>query len=307
MKSYKVLLLALGALLLAGCSLARAEENGAASQMDRWIGFYAVSLEDYRAFHNNPHLTEYGSSQYKTDQFGSITLPDRVLFAEETEEGYVFPDLPGYRLFLLWETLEDGSACVSCVSDMGPGDDFFSRTATSSGTENFISGTLYEGPPAGVTDWDPSEDYSIWTAYRVFQTPDGRIYLNGSGNSYAGGMSGFTETQTYSYTMDGETMQEDKLTVKVYIKSVPRLEKVIVTQYDSQNIALRSDDLALREEIPEIICETDTVWVLVEEVNTDGTIHTAYDVPAGGTASHNLVLLDDAGLGTAVTLTIGKK
>ncbi len=307
MKSYKVLLLALSTLLLAGCSLARAGENGAVSQMDRWVGFYAVSLENYRAFHNNPHLTEYGSSQYKTDQFGSITLPDRVLFAEETEEGYVFPDLPGYRLFLLWETLEDGSSCVGCVSDMGPGDDFFSRTATGSGTEDFISGTLYEGPPAGATDWDPSENHSIWTAYRVFQTPDGRIYLNGSGNSYAGGMSSFTETQTYSYTMDGETMQEDKLTVKVYIKSVPRLEKVIVTQYDGQNVALRSDDLALRDEIPEIVCETDTVWVLVEEVNTDGTIHTAYDVPAGETVSHNLVLLDDAGMGTAATLTIGKE
>ena len=108
-----------------------------------------------------------------------------------------------------------------------------SSTSTHTVSVSFISGTLYEGPPAGATDWDPSEDYSIWTAYRVFQTPDGRIYLNGSGNSYAGGMSGFTETQTYSYTMDGETMQEDKLTVKVYIKSVPRLEKVIVTQYES--------------------------------------------------------------------------
>lgn len=303
------MLLALSALLLAGCSLARAEDGGAEAQGDRWVGFYAVHSGTRSTFHNNPHLTEYGASQYETDQYGAITLPDKVLFAEKTEDGYVFPGLPGYRLFLLTEAMEDGASCVSCVSDMGPADGPFARTATSSGTEDAISGTLYEGPPAGAADWDPYENHGIWTAYRVFQTPDGRIYINGSGNSYAGGMSSFTENQTYTYTADGETVKEDKLTVKVRIETVPRLEKVTVTQYDAGNTALRSDDLALREDMPEAVCEPDAAWVLVEEVNSDGVVHTAYDLPAedGGTVSHNLVLLDDDGLGTAAALTIGRK
>lgn len=313
MKRCSFLLLALSILLLAGCSLARAEDTGAAGQRDRWVGFYAVyegswpgSSGDRQDFDKNPHLVEYGASPYETDQFGTITLTSRVLFAEKTEDGYVFPDFPGYQLFLLTETMEDGDLCTSCVSDMGPGEEGFVINVTDSGTENRISGSLYLGPPAGAEDWDPYENRGVWTAYRVFQTPDGRLYLNGSGNSYAGGGSSFTETQTYAYAQDGETVKEDQLTAKVFIKVVPRLEKLTVTQFDANNTPIRSDELALREDMPELVCEPDAVWALVEEANTDGVVHTAYDLPAedGDPVSHMVVLLDEDGMGTAVQLEI---
>ena len=315
MKRSKWLAAVLAALLLAGCSLARPEKE--AEQEDRWVGVYVVPSQDGRdGFYDNPNLEEYGSSQVETDQFGTLTFPQEVLFAVEDEAGnYTFPGLEkGYSLFIYRKYGNEDpdhkglDYAIGIASDMAPGEENPQISYTDEGVSETASGTIYYGPPPGVTDWDAYENRGVWTAYRVFQTADGRLYLDGSGNSYSGGGGSFTETRTYTYAENGETVKEDTVTVSVSLQTVSRLEKLIVTQFDENNAILQSDDLNLKNSRPELHCLPETAWVLVEEVNSEGTERTVYDPPEGeDPVAHEYVLLDDEGLGYMAYLNIYAK
>lgn len=298
-------------LLLTGCSLAQPERK--AEQGDRWVGFY-VMPEGRGSFYDNPNLTEYGTDSIDTEEFGALTFSREVLFAVKDGAGkYTFPGLEkGFSLFVYREYSEDASDhkgldyAVGVASNMAPGEETTQISYTDEGVSYSASGTIYYGPPLGVTDWDAYENRGVWAAYRVFQAADGGIYLDGSGNSYSGGGSSFTETRTYTYAENGETVKEDKLTAAVKLQPIPRLEKLLVTQFDKTNAVVRSDDLALREALPEIDCEPETAWVLVEEISKGGTVRTLYNVPEEGEdpVSHQVVLLDGEGLGRLAYLTI---
>lgn len=301
MRKYKWLLLALGALLLAGCSLARAEDGTAAG--DRWIGFYVMRETGREQFYDNPYLTEYGSSTLETEKYGGFSIPRKVLMAVQEDQGYRFPGMEGgFTLFSVRREEEYGPS-IEMVSNMGPGDMTAFTHVSDTGSEECISGTVYEGRPLNAADGGPDGDHLMWTGYRVYQTPAGEVYLDGSGNSYSG-PCGFTETQTYTYTEDGGTVKEYKMTAKVTIEAVPRLEKLVVTQYDKNNAVLRTSEPDLEE--AEVICEADAAWVLVEEVNEEGAVHTAYDMPdeAGETVYHDFAVLDDDGVGKPGQLRI---
>lgn len=312
MKRSKRLAAALAALLLAGCSLAQPEKE--AEQGDRWVGVYVVPSQDGRdGFYDNPNLEEYGSAQVETDQFGTLTFPQEVLFAVEDEAGgYTFPGLEkGYSLFVYrkygaGEPDHKGrDYAMGIASNMAPGEEGPQISYTDEGVSETASGTVYYGPPLGVTDWDAYENRGVWTAYRVFQTAEGRIYLDGSGNSYSGGGSSFTETRTYTYAENGETVKEDKVTVSVSLQDVPRLEKLIVTQFDESNAVLQSDDLNLQNDRPELRCLPETAWVLVEEVSSEGAERTVYNPPEGeDPVTHAYVPLDDEGFGHMAYLNI---
>lgn len=315
MKKSRLLLWILAVLLLAGCSLARPEKD--ANQEDRWAGFYVVPTLGYSGgFYDNPLLEEYGSSQVETDQFGTLTFPQEVLFAVEDKAGnYTFPGMEkGYSLFIyrkygVGEPDHKGrDYAVGITSNMAPGEENPQFSYTDEGIFETASGVIYYGPPLDITDWDAYENRVVWTAYRVFQTTDGRIYLDGSGNSYAGGGSSgssFTETRTYTYGENGETVKEDKVAVSVSLQMIPRLEKLIVTQFDKNNAILQSDELNLQIDRPEVRCLPETAWVLVEEVTSEGTERTVYDPPEGeDPAAHDYVLLDDEGLGHMAYLNI---
>lgn len=313
MRKSKLLLWMLAALLLAGCSLARPEEE--AEQEDRWVGFYVVPTQDGRdGFYNNPNLEEYGSFQAETDQFGTLAFPQEVLFAVEDEAGgYTFPGLEkGYSLFIHRKYIGDPDSkdrndldyAVAVESNMGPGDEGPQLSYTDEGVSETASGTVYFGPPLGVTDWDPLTCGIIWHFYRVYQTKDGRVYLNGEGDSTNGAMT-HTSTATYTSTENGETVQMDTISVTAAIKTVPRLEKLIVTQFDENNAVLQSDGLNLQNDRPELHCLPETAWVLVEEVSSEGTERTVYNPPEGeDPVTHEYVPLDDEGFGHMAYLNI---
>ena len=307
MKKVRWLLCALAALLLAGCSLARPEENGPGG--GRFVGFYLVHTPEYSdRLYDNPHLEEYGVDSIKTDQFGSISFPREVLFAVEEEPGkYVFPGMEGgYSLFITTEAREYGPT-ASIHSDMAPGEK--SNTIHDSGGETSysISGTVYYGPPLEAEDWDKYADNSIWTCCRVYQAEDGRVYLDGSGNTFSGGGGfGYGENQTQTTAgWNGETITES-IAVNVWVETAARMERLVVTQFDENSAIVRSDDLALREDLPRVKCEAETAWVLVEEISKDGAVRTVYNVPGEEEVlvSHMVILLDDEGLGKDVYLTI---
>lgn len=308
MKKISALVLAALCLALAGCSLAR---PGAERVEDRFAGFYVVRADtaDRSSFwsSDNPLLEEYGSREVTLDKYGSFNFPDLVLFARKEGLGYVFPGLEGgFSLFILHEEREYGPV-TEVVSNMAPGEEGMQIKETDESSCETISGTIYSGPPLGAKDWDPYNDKAVWQVYRVYVTQDGRPYLNGEGNSFVGGFSGYTETKTYTTNANGEKRTEETTRVTVSSKTVPRLERLVVTQFDGENNILRADDLALREDLPDVRCEAETAWVLVEEISAEGTKRTLYDIPDSEDEypdSHLVVLLDEKGVGQLAYLDI---
>lgn len=306
MKKSNCLLLALLLVLLTGCSLARAEEAPDPETGDRWAGFLVVPVkEGNEPFYNNPYREEYGSVEADTE-FGTLNFPRDVLFAVEDENrNYTFPGMENvYNLFHLEEEDEHGHVS-RVVSNMDAHENGIAMSYLDEGTEITLSGTVYCGPPLGVTDWDPHDDGTIWQFYRVYQTADGRVYTNGCGDSTNGPMT-YTASETRSSTENGDTVQEESLSVAVTIEAVPRLEKLTVTQFDENNTILRSDELALRDDLPEITPDPAAAWILIEEASSDGTARTLYNVPAEDEdpITHTVVLLNDEGFGHLTYLTI---
>lgn len=297
----KLAVLLLFLLLLTGCSLAQPEtENPAA---ERFVGFYVVPVSR-DTWDQNPALTDYGSWTADTE-YGKISIPKQILAAEKQDGQYTFPGLEGYSLFLLTGTNADGSIYSEAVSDMAPSEEGMQVHQTDGGTSNLISGVIYTGPPEGAgPDWDQYQEHTYFTAYRVYQAPNGMVYLDGSGSRFAEGGSYF-ETQSHTVTENGKT-SADSLEVKVTVKNTPRLEHLIVTQFDAQNTSLSSEDLALREDLPEIRCLPETAWLLVEEQSAEGTVRTVYNKPESGEEPvyHTVVLLDDSGMGYTADLQI---
>lgn len=296
MKRHRWLLWAVAALALAGCSLARPEAAGEA-EGDRWVGLYVVpSRGEFIDFYANPYLEEYGSTQVDTEELGTLAFPQEVLFAVEDEAGnYVFPGFEeGYSLFTLDQTDEQGH--VTCiVSNMAPSGEGAQVLYADEGETVTLGGTIYCGE---------SVENIRWRFFRVYQTEDGRPYLNGHGDSTNGTMA-TTVTETSSKTENGRTVT-DTVKVSVAIEETQRLEKLVVTQFDGGHNALRSDDLALRTELPEVYCEAGAVWVLVEEIGPGGAVRTVYNVPAEGEepVSHQVVLLNEEGWGELAYLQI---
>ncbi len=304
MKKSKFLLLALLALALTGCSLARAEASPESE--DRWVGFYVVPSQGYNSgFYDNPYLEEYGSDSVDTEEFGTLTFSRDVLFAVKDEVGnYTFPGMEtGFSLFYV-ETAEEHGPCTAIVSNMGPHDDGVALTYMDEGSSITLSGTIYCGPPLGVTDWNAYEDGTIWNFYKVYETADERVYINGDGDSTNGPMS-HTTTETRTDTRNGETVQEETISVTAAIETVSRLERLVATQFDENYAVVQSEDLSLQNDRPEVHCLAETAWVLVEEIGPESTERTVYSVPEGeDPVSHEYVLLDDDGCGYMAYLHI---
>lgn len=296
--------------LTAGCSLARPERE--AAQEDRWIGFYVVynppgSYDNI--FNSNPHLTELGTESLDAGKYGSLTIPREVLLGEEDPDtgDIVFPGLEGYSLFIRHKQ-EDSGYVTAIQSDMSPGE---GQTVHSSdeGTAESASGVIWWGPPLdAAADWDPNEDgYGIWHAYRVFETADGQVYLDGTGNSYGAGGSdmGFSSDAAYTYTENGET-RKDSISVSVSVKYTPRLTALRVVEFDEDNSVVKTTALPLTEELPLLTLESDTAFLVVEEESADGVKRTLYAAGdfTDGAQYHEVILLDEAGRGHGVYLTM---
>lgn len=295
-------------LLLAGCSLARPEAGGGVE--DKFIGVYAFrTARGEREFYDNPHLTEYGSDHVSLEGYGTFGFPRRVLFAEEDGDGgYTFPGMEGgYTLFAAKGTLPDGDEYYGMTSNMAAGEEGneFHVTSEDAGKRivHSLSGTVYYGPPLGAgADWENQDAY--WKGCRVYQTADGRIYLDGSGNSFGGGGDfGFSLSEEQTVSVNGEVSTEC-VEVSVKVRQTPRLERLTVTQFDADNTVLQTVELPLEEEMPTVSWAAGAAWALVEEASAAGVKRTAYSVPGpgGDPVSHQVILLDSSGLGRAAQL-----
>lgn len=296
--------------LTAGCSLARPERE--AAQEDRWIGFYVVynppgSYDN--SFNSNPNLVEMGTTSLDTGEYGALAIPREVLPGEEDPDtgDIVFPGLEGYSLFIRHKQ-EDSGYVTAIQSDMSPGE---GQTVHSSdqGTAESASGVIWWGPPLdAAADFDPdASPHSIWHGYNVYETSDGQVYLDGTGNSYGGAGSGmgFSSDAAYTYTENGET-RKDSISVSVSVKYTPRLTALRVVEFDEDNSVVKTTALPLTEELPLLTLESDTAFLVVEEESADGVKRTLYAAGdfTDGAQYHEVILLDEAGRGHGVYLTM---
>jgi len=278
---------------------------------------------------------EYGSEQLTLDGFGTVNVSREVLFGRYDQENarYVFPGKEGFNCFLAavpeeeWPYGEPPSLFLGQVvtgyRDMRELTLTFSTEegTVKAGFDNgdsapdpdedagefyYLHGKVYLGPPLDDTNWNTENHDYIYTAYRVYQTPDGRVYLDGHGNSYGGvGGIGSTSTETYTVTSNGKPSSR---TIKVgfTIEGVERLTQVSVTWFGGDNAplsvrALTPEELGEGLELPR---PAGAVWALVEEKRADGTASRAIYTLEEEPATHDLILLDDRGLGYAASLTL---
>ncbi len=295
-------LLGLGLLLgLTGCSLAQPEREAKEGQGDRFCGVYVSYKEPGDPdFYNNPNLTEYGTDTVELGELGTHAFPREVLFAGEDGR---FPGLEGSALYVL-ETEEEWGSCSTAVGEMSGG--AFNVKDTDEGTEYDISGVLYFGPPENApADWSTNDIPGVWHAYKVYQAPDGRAYLDGSGDSFRGGPIGFSLCEEQAYTADGKT-KKDSLSVKVEVEQIPRLTALSISQYGADGTLLGNAAVPLVDEPPSVKWLPDSAFAVISETGAEGTTHTLYDRPGEGEeqTAHSFVLLDSRGVGREVRVVL---
>ena len=306
------LLLAAALTALTGCSLAQPEQKTAFE--DRWIGFYVVYNPPgaYNNFSSNPNLVEMGTTSLDTGKYGALTIPQKVLLGEEDPDtgDLTFPGLTGYSLFIRHKQ-EDYGPVTQVVSNMSPGEEGTTLNSSDQGTAETASGVIWWGPPLDApADWDPYESAAgIWHAYRVYETADGQVYLDGSGNSYSGGGNmGFSEDAAYTYTENGESLT-DSVSVSVSVKYTPRLTALRVVEFGDDNTVVNTTEVPLTEELPALSPAVDTAFLIVEEESREGVKRTLYPASdwAEGATYHEVVLLDQEGRGRGAYLAIGEE
>lgn len=207
-------------------------------------------------------------------------LPREVLLGvEDPDTGdLTFPGLTGYSLFIRHKQ-EDYGPVTQVVSNMSPGEEGTTINSSDQGTAETASGVIWWGPPLdAAADWDPNgSPHCIWHAYNVFETADGQVYLDGSGNSYGGGGSGmgFSSDATYTYTENGES-RTDSISVSVWVSYTPRLTGLRVVEFGEDNSVVKTTDLPLTEDLPALVPTADTAFLIVEEESGEGVKRTLY-------------------------------
>ncbi len=280
---------------------------------------------------------EYGSEQLTRDGLGTVDVSREVLFGQydKANARYVFPGKEGFNCFLASVPEEDWpygeppslflGQVVTGYRDMRELTLTFSTAegTVKAGFDNgdsspdpdedadefrYLHGKVYIGPPLDDTNWNTENDDYVFTAYRVYQTPDGRVYLDGGGNSYGGdlhtGSQSAASTQTDTVTVNGKPSSRT-IEVGFTIEGVERLTQASITWFGGDNAPLSARILTPEElgENPELPRPAGAVWALVEEERggtTDRTLYTLEEEPV----IHDLILLDGLGLGRPAALTL---
>lgn len=288
-KKIVTLLLACSIILLSGCSLAK--EEAVENRPDRLVGVY-LTTERASEVNGDKNWVEYGTFSADSE-FGELKIPKKILPATYDKESkeFIFPDLEGYALFEA--TVEaEGETYNTVQTDLADGN--FHVTSTDYGDSYEISGTLYVGEEM---------ENAVWTANKVYQTEDGLIYLDGSGNSYQGGDFSSKMEETRTTTVNGEEGNVSMI-VEFSIQTVQKLEKILVHQYDENGRLIDTQELPVIAEDQDVLWNSNAAWAVVEEHYVDHTVRTAYDRPTGDEeAIHTVIILNNDNVGESYLIS----
>ena len=298
------MVLALGVLtLLLGADGKLAQPERVGAEEDKFVGFqlvYEAIMDRSPSDEERSNWVEYGEEKLDAGSFGSISIPRKILIGQYDEQTgrYLFSGKEGVNCFLITRTGAYGEEIYTGYTDLAD-----AHVKVGDG-ETSLSGTVYMGDMAPGHE-SPEYGYSM-TAYRVYQMKDGTVYLDGSGNGYAGkgGMTASTK-ESYTETMNGEE-QTTSLEVSFTVEWVERIKEVSVAWFDRENRPLGERVLTL-EDMGEGITlprPQGAAWAVVVETGEEGEIaRTAYTL-SEEKVNHRLVLLDQRGMGQVVYLTL---
>lgn len=240
----------------------------------------------------------------------SFSIPDMILKAQTGENGELyFPNLEGCRFFLAKEYFFSNGQqefAYRLYSDLES--EGLHMEVTDLGTNHTASGTLYYTAPLNDSIW--SEDNQVWTAYQVWQEPDGTVYLADSGNSVSGTVDcSMTKTVTYRENANGQATQENMLDLTINFRYISRLTEVTVEQFTADNQRVTSQPLSAQEMLEgegtlALIWEPDAAYAIVSEQYADGTVQRTLLEQEDDPVSHTCWAAEENGLTIPFPITL---
>ena len=240
-------------LALSAISLAQPEPEGYG---DRFVGFHIAADSPEQS------IPDYEDGNW------SFYAGKRVLWGVKTGDYYTFPGLEGKNCFLEW-IYEDGESYLSSCSQLAD-------TSLITGDKHSITGTLYSSA-------------EILRFFRVYQTADGRIYLDGSGNGYSGG-AGFsiTEDRTWTEHTGSTVTQEETFHIGISVEKPSTVSEVAVKYFNEQDTLLETQMFDGTGDSVELSLPAGTAWALIEEHTVEGeAVRTVY-TPGGSDRTHTV-------------------
>lgn len=297
-------------LLLSACTLAKPEEKQSAEMADRFIGVYIVDDTQADGIHEMEGWVEDGSEQHEMDSV-NIALPRLIYKAEfvEGEHRYQFPGLKGYALFAA--TVGEGQdAYTTTCSDLeNVNVKFHTRDADTSVTQMGDEDAEFAG---SMTDYDLTgtlyvrEGYftdQYWCLMNVFQKPDGTVYLDGTGDSFAFGGTVSLEMKS-EQTVNGEKIDLGTTKVTVTMEEAREADEGTLYWYGEKGDLLSVQPLDLKE-TTELTWWDGAAWVVYEETFGEEVARTLYEK---GTeeepVSLTIMTINEDGIGKIKTVAI---
>lgn len=310
-KSALILIPILLLALLSQVSLARPEQTH--DWETHLVGFYLVrdSLDSDPTSIGDPKAGWEAQGSTPVSAYGhSFSIPDMILKAQAGENGELyFPNLEGCRFFLAKEYYDPGNLeefAYRLYSDLES--EGLHMEVTDLGTNHTASGTLYYTAPLNDSTW--TEDNQVWTAYQVWQEPDGTVYLADSGNSVSGTVDcSMTKTVTYRENANGQATQENMLDLTINFRYISRLTQVTVEQFTADNQRVTSQPLSAQEMLEgegtlALIWEPDAAYAIVLEQYADGTVQRTLLERGDEPVSHICWAAEENGLTIPFTITL---
>lgn len=265
--------------MLTGCQLAK-ENAGEERQRDRLAGVFVTQERiDFDLFNtddrlqNNAEQVVQDGSVFKADDLGGgqgddqgklyASLVERTLYDENGQavgktRDYAFEGIKGVRYFCV-DVKEDGNSTQLVCADPAVSGGKNNLSVTDEGEAICLEGTIY------VT---AREGRGVFTAYPVYQTPDGRVYLV-QARSIAFDLDGEGVAMSEHYeekrtvTSEGETRTEE-ISVKITLETVYCPERVAVSQLDPESRLVSRAEYAAGQVPDKIIPEEATEYIVVE-------------------------------------------
>lgn len=288
-KKLSAVLLACGILLISGCSLAK--EETVSREQDRLIGVY-ITEQKPELDGRNENWVEYGTFA-ASSQSVELQIPYMILPAEFDSENkrFVFPGLEGYALFAA-EVYDEHGAYTTEVCDFFDG--YLSVKTTDTGKSFELSGILYVG--------DKKEN-TVWAVNNVYQTAEGFVYLDGSGNSFFGSDFSHKLEENYTTSVDKEE-ESGSVCIEFSVQTIEKLEHLLVYQYNEAGERIASDKLTVSAEDKEVSWAQGAAWAVIEEQYANSVKRTVYNYSDSSTEdiTHTVVILNKASVGESALI-----
>ncbi len=297
--------------LFSQVSLARPEQTH--DWETHLVGFYLVrdTLDSGPTSIGDPEAGWEEQGNTPVSAYGhSFSIPDMILKAQTEENGELyFPNLEGCRFFLAKEYFSSNGQqefAYRLYSDLES--EGLHMEVTDLGTNHTASGTLYYTAPLNDSTW--TEDNQVWTAYLVYQEPDGTVYLADSGNSVSGTVDcSITKTVTYRETANGQATQENTLDLTINFRYISRLTQVTVEQFTADHRSMAAHTFSAQEMLEEpseatSSWEENAAYVIFTEHYADGTVQRTLLEQEDDPVSHTCWAAEENGLTIPFTITL---